>query len=559
MEANNKLVTELSLDSSKFKSELNAAKASVSSFSDHAKSLGIGLTAAFAVGTAAATAFGVALLNNAEKMEAVAKNAERLSISYQSFQSLAYAANQSDVSIDSVSAAMARLQKNVYAAQTGNKEAAQTFAELGLRVSDFKGMQPDDIFKKVGSAINGIQDPTKQTALLLASMGKGGMGVMNLLKADIKGLEAEFASLGIALSDAQKDAVGSANDSKKRLNAVWEGFANQLTADLAPAFDLVVKSIIDVIKETGGLKQAAAGMASSLISGVAMLIEVYDRFLDILTEVHDKIIDIANAGQVVDRTTVAYNTAVQLASGNVDAAFDPRVVGFVGQSGDLAHKERKNGSSALLEHSGLLMSLRTQAASLQDTANGVGGPKTALDAMVAALGKAKEAVDKNTVALSNTGLKELFGIDGKEGANYIKTRLGASDTKQASSSDFDQVLQEIKESLSKGGGPSLNEQLQKLIQERENARTDASFESLNQQIAGKTPGEISFTGMDAAIKNIENEINKLQGKGAPEVIVTLKVDEQGLIKAFVDGAPGSNAVKESARTLMREEASGVTS
>lgn len=529
MEATNKLVTELSLDSSKFKSELASAKASVSSFADSAKSLGVGLTAAFAAGAVAAASLGVALANNAEKLEAVAKNAERLGIATDAFQSLSYAAYLADTSMESVSSAISKMQRSIYAAQQGNEEMVKSFHALGLSVDAFKGKTPDQQFLLVKDAIAGTTDSTKQLALAQAILGRGATSVMNLLKADIIGLQAEYAQLGVSLSDAQEKAIGSANDSKKTLGVLWEGFANQVTADVAPAFELVVKSIIEVVKETGGIKNAAAGVASSIVSGVATMIEAYDKFLSVLTSVQNKLIDIANSAQIVDRATVTYNTLVQLASGNTDAAFDPRVVGFVGQSGDLA-------KTTYNDHSKLVSSLRAQSTSLEKTAYG----DKIMDSFIAPMTRFTTALDAATSSLKN--LKEVFGVDGKEGATYIKSRLGATESKQAISEEFDQVLQSIKESLTNGGGASLNEQLASLRTARDYAKQDASFTTLNQQIAGQTPDRVSFSGMDAAIKNIEQEINKMQGKDKQEVIVTLKVDEQGMIKAFTESAPAKDAV-----------------
>ena len=89
----NELVTELKLEATKYKAELATVKAETNSFSDITTKAMLGVGAGFAAAAVSAGLLFHALDSQIDKVEELARSAQKLGISFSSFQSLKFAAH----------------------------------------------------------------------------------------------------------------------------------------------------------------------------------------------------------------------------------------------------------------------------------------------------------------------------------------------------------------------------------------------------------------------------------------------------------------------------------
>lgn len=156
---------------------------------------------------------------------------DKLGISAQSLQVLRRVAEESGASFDQLQTSLAFNVKLTEKAAAGNKEAAETFRQLGLDAQRFASLSLEDRFRVLAQQISSVEDPAERLALTLKSFGRGGAelaGVMKQTAAELDAVSAKVAATSGILSDDQVKALDEAGEA-------WERFASRLKAAAAPA------------------------------------------------------------------------------------------------------------------------------------------------------------------------------------------------------------------------------------------------------------------------------------------------------------------------------------
>lgn len=152
--------------------------------------------------------------------DAIGNAATKSGIAASTFSELAHAANMSDVSLDSLSTAIKKMQTNLAA---GSDE----FDKLGLTMQRLRGLSPDKQFELIAQRISEIQDPAERTAAAVAIFGRAGADLLPMFEQGAAGIRAareEAQKLGIAMSDDVVKTLQEGDDAIKRLHASWEAF-----------------------------------------------------------------------------------------------------------------------------------------------------------------------------------------------------------------------------------------------------------------------------------------------------------------------------------------------
>ncbi len=122
---------------------------------------------------------------------------QKTGVSVEELQEFGYAAKQSGVSQEALGATIGKLNKNIYAAATGNKAAAKTFRTMGIAVKDAHGnIRPaGDVLGDLADHFSTLPDGPKKTALAMGVMGRSGANlipVLNQGRARLEELRQEF-------------------------------------------------------------------------------------------------------------------------------------------------------------------------------------------------------------------------------------------------------------------------------------------------------------------------------------------------------------------------------
>jgi len=281
---------ELFADDSKLVKGLRTAEYKVRAFGKELSGIGQGFMKLGAV-IAAPLALGVREFSTYG--DRIAKMSKATGIGAQSLSELAFAAERSGTDLESLQTGLRRMSKSVYELQGGGKEAAETFAALGLSVSDLQGLKPEEQFKRIADGLSRVEDETARAALAQKIFGRGSGALIPLLAQGAAGIEAlqqKARDLGIVMSDQDARAAELLHDALTDVQFSVKAAARAIGAALAPsvrdvatAIPKVVKGFIDWTKAHQGLIIGLGKVAAVLI-GTSGLLMLLGNFTGILAD-----------------------------------------------------------------------------------------------------------------------------------------------------------------------------------------------------------------------------------------------------------------------------------
>lgn len=262
-----KLVVEISANVSSLNNSLTTASSSIGNFvSRTVKTLAkIGAIVAGAV-AGAFLLINRTLSQSADNVDMLSKAAEKLNTPLKELQKLEFAGMLADVSSETLVRSMQLMGKNIFDAASKGGEAAQVFQRLGLNLQKLNNMSADQQFRSIAEALSQVSNAGERNNLQMQIFGRGGLELTNLILSNLKLSDELFDKLGLGLTDAQGKAVEAFNDTKSVIGKIWDGFKENVAANVAPAFTKINESIIETIAEMGGIDEVAGSVARGLIN-----------------------------------------------------------------------------------------------------------------------------------------------------------------------------------------------------------------------------------------------------------------------------------------------------
>jgi hypothetical protein len=199
------------------------------------------IDAAFSAATKTIASFGDAL-NMGGRLNDLA---DRTGIAVDKVLLLERAFQNAGVGADSLGPILNKMQKALVDAEDGTSKAAYAFADLGLSLSQLRGLSPEEQLRTIGKAIAAIPDPAQRAATAMEIFGKSG-GALNQVFANFDD-EIKTAKLQLgSLPDIMK--AGSSQFDRISDNLVVVGgkfieFAAGLIDKVKPALDAVTTAL----------------------------------------------------------------------------------------------------------------------------------------------------------------------------------------------------------------------------------------------------------------------------------------------------------------------------
>jgi len=202
----------LSLDSRPFSQGIDKAQSKLNTFAtsglSNVKSL---LAGAFTVGAV------VSLTKDSIELgSAFSDLSKRTGVSAEELQKLDFAAKQSGTDIQAVAEGLKKLALSMNEALSPNGEKMRkTFEDLGVSVHDLQTQSPDQIFKKIATAVKNSSDITKTKGDLVGVLGKNFDSLIPLLVEGADGLQKfgeQAEKLGLILSNLEVDRLEKLGD-----------------------------------------------------------------------------------------------------------------------------------------------------------------------------------------------------------------------------------------------------------------------------------------------------------------------------------------------------------
>lgn len=257
----------LGADTAEFEDGLKKAEGKLGSFGS---SIG---KAAEAIGVAMAGAvvtLGVGIARTINQMDSMGKSAQKMGLPVDELSRLKYAADLSDVAVESLAKAVGILSKNMNAT-AGNAvtPAASAFQALGISVTDTGGKlkSANQVMGEVAEKFAGMQDGAGKTALAMAIFGKSGAEMIPLLNSGSKGLAdmaREAAEFGIVIDSKTNKSAEAFNDNLKRLGIAKDGVFIILTSKLLPALERLSNDLVQAVKDSNLVRITADALARTI-------------------------------------------------------------------------------------------------------------------------------------------------------------------------------------------------------------------------------------------------------------------------------------------------------
>jgi hypothetical protein len=187
---------------------------------------------------------------------------------FQSAQGMAefqFAAKLAGVDAGGFEAAVGKLNAKMADAAGGSKEAAATFAAMGVKIKGANGelRASEDVLKDLAEKFASYKDGPEKSALAMDLFGKSGKELIPLLNGGAAGLEKlrdEFRKLRGQITDENVKAAEEFNDNLTKLEAATGSLARKLTGSLLDALVQVTAKMVEAAKEGGFLRGVLAGV-----------------------------------------------------------------------------------------------------------------------------------------------------------------------------------------------------------------------------------------------------------------------------------------------------------
>jgi hypothetical protein len=227
----------------------------------------------------AASGFTSFVAGAASAVASVDDLSKRTGVSAQTLQGYQFAAEQSGVGIETFGKSIQKLLINLGEAQTGNKTAIKSFADLGISVQELAGLTPEQTFERVAAAITQLPNPAQQAAAAVGLFGKAGAELVPVFQEGagfLAEMRAEAERLGLVLNQDQVQGLATLDDTIGKVSASFQALQARIVAELAPALTQVADeglafiASIDVQEVARSAESAIAGLADAArAAGVA--------------------------------------------------------------------------------------------------------------------------------------------------------------------------------------------------------------------------------------------------------------------------------------------------
>lgn len=269
---------ELFADDSRLVRGLNAASAKLKAWGQSVTAMGQKFLAA---GAAAGGAFFAAGKLFSDVGDSLQKMSQRTGLSVEALSELAFAADSSGTSLETIEAAVRTMQKNLAGGAAATRE---TLSQLGLSLESLQGLNPEQQFKTLADAIADIQDPGQKAALAMELFGKSGTQLLPLFAEGAAGIEAmqkQARELGLTMTTEDANAAAALNDALGALMASLKRTVTLIGAAVAPALQsvaewltLLITPVVDFLNQNRELVATFFKIAVAVAAAGAALIVI---------------------------------------------------------------------------------------------------------------------------------------------------------------------------------------------------------------------------------------------------------------------------------------------
>lgn len=209
--------------------------------------------------------FAVMIKSAIDAADHLNKLSQKIGISVEALSTLRFAAQLSDVSLETLQKGIKGLSQNIVEANTGVGDGAQVFEALGISVKNADGSMKstEAVLLQVADVFANLEDGAVKTALAVKLFGKSGMDMIPFLNqgaAGINQLTTEAERLGLKLTTETARSAEAFNDNLTALKASSSALGISLARDFLPELTNITNAMREAADDSGKLKAMWVGL-----------------------------------------------------------------------------------------------------------------------------------------------------------------------------------------------------------------------------------------------------------------------------------------------------------
>lgn len=278
--------------------------------------------ASVAAVSAAAVGAGKAIFdmasNTAQMGDAIDKSSQKIGISTDLYQELAYACERSGTSIEHLSKGAMNITNSLADAQNGVEGASKNFDALGvsLQKADGSFKSSEEVLKESLLALADMEDATQRNALANDIFGRSYQDMLPLLNSGSEGITqllAEADEYGMVMSSEAVSASAAFQDSLTRLQGTFGGVKNAIVSDMLPGITDLMDAFSDLIAGNEGADEAISQAIDNILSSVT---DAVPKLLEVIFGIADGILEAIPA--IVEKLPMIIEGIVDFFANNAD-------------------------------------------------------------------------------------------------------------------------------------------------------------------------------------------------------------------------------------------------
>ena len=166
-------------------------------------------------------------------------------------------------------AGLRRLATRMLEAATGTRDAARSFAAIGVAFQnqDFTLRATDQVLLDLADRFKALPDGAEKAALAVEIFGRAGTDLIPFLNQGREGIEAltaELQSLGLQIGGDTAAQAEVFNDTLAKVRLAVTSIGNRLIGAFLPAMNDMARALVESAKEGGKLRAVLDGIVLSL-------------------------------------------------------------------------------------------------------------------------------------------------------------------------------------------------------------------------------------------------------------------------------------------------------
>ena len=273
------LVAKLTLDSSEYEKGLGNAETKGSTFgSGLKKAAAVGTAAVAAVGTAAIAA-GTSLVKSTGDVAAYGDNIDKMSqkmgISAQAYQEWDAIMQHSGTSIDALKPSMKTLA-------TQAEKGSDAFQKLGISEKEVASLSQEDLFAKVITGLQGMEEGTERTYITSQLLGRGATelgALLNTSAEETQKMRDRVHELGGVMSDDAVKASAQFQDTLQDMSTGFDSLKRNMLSEFLPAITGVMDGLTNLF--TGNYDEGIERISKGIGQVIDKLSEMLPKILEV--------------------------------------------------------------------------------------------------------------------------------------------------------------------------------------------------------------------------------------------------------------------------------------